>query len=207
MFDLRHLHFNLFYNCILAPGEVKCKRRLSCRNRYVTCLFPFPGKLSGGEIDKSAHYIYNTYGMKKKKEIKEKVALSPHNKVVHAFLCASNNAKSLFRKINDTEKATEYLGILIRYLASGAKHLSGKELADTVTKALERRGDVMATIAEQWVKEGEEIGEKRGEKKGEEKNSWEVAKRALKKGFSVETIMELTGLPTDKINSLKEKMA
>ncbi|MCP4216848.1 MAG: hypothetical protein GY765_19510 [bacterium] len=53
----------------------------------------------------------------------------------------------------------------------------------------------MATIAEQWKEEG----------KREEK--WALVKNCLKEGLSVKTIMKVTGLPIDKINSLKEKMA
>ncbi|MCP4216857.1 MAG: Rpn family recombination-promoting nuclease/putative transposase [bacterium] len=97
--------------------------------------------------------------------------------------------------LKDKRKGTEYIGLLLRYVASGAKHLSKEDLDEVVTKALAQGGEVMATIAEQWIEEGRE------------ENSWEVVKNCLKEGLSAKTIMRVTGMPLDKINSMKEKMA
>ena len=58
----------------------------------------------------------------------------------------------------------------------------------------------------EWISEGEkrgeERGEKRGEKRGEEKGKISIAQSMKKKGFDINIIMELTGLPRDKIVSL-----
>ena len=58
----------------------------------------------------------------------------------------------------------------------------------------------------EWISEGEkrgeERGEKRGEKRGEEKGKISRAQSMKKKGFDINIIMELTGLPKDKIVSL-----
>ena len=49
---------------------------------------------------------------------------------------------------------------------------------------------------------GEERGEKRGEKRGVELEKRETAKRMKDKGFSVEDIMEITGLSDEEIEKL-----
>ena len=50
----------------------------------------------------------------------------------------------------------------------------------------------------EWISEGE----KRGEERGEEKGKINIAQSMKKKGFDINIIMELTGLPKDKIVSL-----
>ena len=50
----------------------------------------------------------------------------------------------------------------------------------------------------EWISEGE----KRGEERGEEKGKISIAQSMKKKGFDINIIMELTGLPKDKIVSL-----
>ena len=50
----------------------------------------------------------------------------------------------------------------------------------------------------EWISEGE----KRGEERGEEKGKISIAQSMKKKGFDINIIMELTGLPRDKIASL-----
>lgn len=63
---------------------------------------------------------------------------------------------------------------------------------------------------DEGIKIGEEIGEKRGveigievgEKRGEKKGKIETAKNMLKKGFEIDTIVELTGLKRKDIEKL-----
>ncbi|MCP4219080.1 MAG: Rpn family recombination-promoting nuclease/putative transposase, partial [bacterium] len=101
----------------------------------------------------------------------------------------------LSEQLRDKSKNIEYLGLLVRYIANAAKHLTREQLSDTVKKSLKYEGEVMATIEEQWKQEIEE------------KNHWEIVKNSLKEGLSVKTIMKITGMPIDRINSMKEKMA
>ena len=59
----------------------------------------------------------------------------------------------------------------------------------------------MSTIAEKLFNEGRE----EGMEKGKEERSIEVALAALKKGYSVDDIAEITGLDKKAILELKEK--
>ena len=62
------------------------------------------------------------------------------------------------------------------------------------------------TLIADAERRGEERGEKRGEKRGEirgvELEKRETAKRMKDKGFSIEDIMEITGLSDEEIEKL-----
>ncbi|MGE5340947.1 MAG: hypothetical protein ACM3SY_05630, partial [Candidatus Omnitrophota bacterium] len=54
-------------------------------------------------------------------------------------------------------------------------------------------GEVMATIAEQWMKEGME------------KNKWEMVANLLREGLPVDLIARASGIPIEKIEEFKLK--
>ncbi|MGE5340324.1 MAG: hypothetical protein ACM3SY_02475 [Candidatus Omnitrophota bacterium] len=55
----------------------------------------------------------------------------------------------------------------------------------------------MATIAEQWLKEGME--------KGMEKKQWEMVANLLREGVPVDLIARASGIPIEKIEEFKLK--
>ena len=61
--------------------------------------------------------------------------------------------------------------------------------------------EYVATQERDIMDEGIRLGEEKGEKKGKR----EVAELMILKGFDLETIMELTGLPKKDIESLMKK--
>lgn len=70
---------------------------------------------------------------------------------------------------------------------------------DNLVKLLEETnidgGDIMLTLADRLRKEAKQ------------ETTWEIIKNALKKGLSLKTIEEITGIPAEQINLMKEKMA
>ncbi len=100
---------------------------------------------------------------------------------------------------------------LLKYLGKSARHLTKKELHETVTQTFEKGGDIMASIADEYIAEGKKIGEKQGEKigekRGEKREKWAVIKKSLRIGLPIATIEQITGIPAEKINSMKEKSA
>ena len=62
----------------------------------------------------------------------------------------------------------------------------------------------MQTIAQQLREEGIKIGEEKGIKIGELGKAKETAKRMLKKGFDLDTIVEITGLEPSQVENLRE---
>jgi predicted transposase/invertase (TIGR01784 family) len=109
----------------------------------------------------------------------------------------------LFGEISDKTKLTEYFEVMLKYLAVSAKNLKDEDLKDSVTKVLSEGGEIMATLAEQWMRQGEE----RGIQKGIQKNTMDIIKNSLKAGLPIPTIEEITGIPAEEINRLKQKLA
>lgn len=57
---------------------------------------------------------------------------------------------------------------------------------------------------EKGIEQGVKQGIKQGRQQGIEEGKLEVVKRMLAKGYDVDTIHELTGLPIEKIEKMKE---
>ena len=51
-----------------------------------------------------------------------------------------------------------------------------------------------------------ESGREEGREEGAKQNSFDIAQRMLEKGIDIETISELTGLTTEDVSSLKERL-
>jgi predicted transposase YdaD len=68
----------------------------------------------------------------------------------------------------------------------------------TAARQLEIRGEKIGK------KIGQKIGEKRGEKRGEQARNLAIAQNMLKKGYSVQSIQEITDLSKEAIEKLKE---
>jgi len=128
----------------------------------------------------------------------------------------------LFHELKDKEKGTEYLEVLLNYLTGSSRNLPGIELTETVTQFFEEGGDLMATIAEKWIKEGEKKGEKKGKKEGIKEGIKEGKKEGIKEGkkegikegklstaiellrsgIPIEIITKATGFPRNEIEKL-----
>jgi predicted transposase/invertase (TIGR01784 family) len=106
----------------------------------------------------------------------------------------------LFLKLKDKRKGTEYLEVLLGYLAGNAGSLPEDELNESVSQLFEEGGDSMATLAEKWKREGK----KEGKIEGNIEAKWDVVKIAMEEGLPLKTIERLTGLPLEEINRFKE---
>jgi predicted transposase/invertase (TIGR01784 family) len=77
-----------------------------------------------------------------------------------------------------------------------------------IMQAAPQYSDTIMTAARQLEirgeKRGEKIGEKRGEKIGEQARNLAIAQNMLKKGYSVQSIQEITGLSKEAIEKLQE---
>jgi len=110
----------------------------------------------------------------------------------------------LFLELSDKAKVSEYLEVLLRYLFNSPGDFNKDDIREQVTGILEEGGDTMQTIAQQLREEGIKIGEEKGIKIGELGKAKETAKRMLKKGFDLDTIVEITGLEPSQVERLRE---
>ncbi|KYD29208.1 hypothetical protein B4113_2362 [Geobacillus sp. B4113_201601] len=72
------------------------------------------------------------------------------------------------------------------------------------TKEAKKVMDLIVSYEQRGMKKGIEKGMEKGMEKGIEKGKMDVAKRMLEKGYDVPTICELTGLPVEAVEKLKE---
>ncbi len=68
----------------------------------------------------------------------------------------------LLRALEQSSSGLDYLVTLLRYLAQSTDRLDGEELRQAAIQALSGGGEMMTTIAEQWVQEGLQRGLQQG---------------------------------------------
>jgi predicted transposase/invertase (TIGR01784 family) len=116
----------------------------------------------------------------------------------------------LFLELEDKRKGTEYLEVILRYLASSTNDLKEGDLRESVTKTIIEGGDIMSTIADNWMKigidKGVEIGIDKGVKIGKNESTLNFAINSLKEGIPIKLISKITHLTEDELEQLKTKI-
>ena len=100
----------------------------------------------------------------------------------------------LFLELSDKNNISEYLEVLVNYLANSPGKLTEEELQEPVARIIEEGGADMQTIFEKWVE------------KGIDKGKWDVVMKMLREGFSIDTISKVTDFTAAQINEFIEKM-
>ncbi|MCC9000210.1 MAG: hypothetical protein LM522_12075, partial [Candidatus Contendobacter sp.] len=106
----------------------------------------------------------------------------------------------LLRELEQNSSGLDYVLTLLRYLAQGAStdRLDGEELRRVVTQALSSGGQLMMTIAEQWVQEGRKAGLQEGHQEGRQEGRQEALREALERlvaaGIPAEQARAMLGL-------------
>ena len=112
---------------------------------------------------------------------------------------------------------------LLHYLATSPWYVDGKlseekrdELSGLIIEHLPKDDgeELMRTIADTYIEEGIAIGknegiaigEARGEARGVEKRNIEIARRMLQENTDIKFIASVTGLSTDDILKMQNKM-
>jgi predicted transposase/invertase (TIGR01784 family) len=122
------------------------------------------------------------------------------------LLTAMALMKSAYRDDNETieqifkfwhEKGfTEDIENVIFFLTyiSGTKELEPEQLKKMLEKSKIEGGEIMATLAQRWLEQGEKIGL--------EKGKFETARELIKRGVDINIIAEATGIPREEIEKL-----
>jgi predicted transposase/invertase (TIGR01784 family) len=95
------------------------------------------------------------------------------------------------------ERGLDYIRTILYYITQSTDKIQPEELARMIHQNLSAGEKIMPTIAEQWIQQGIEQGMERGKIEAR----LEDARKMLDKGFSLQDVLEITGL-TRKI--LKE---
>ena len=77
-------------------------------------------------------------------------------------------------EILDSNTAVEYIRVFFKYLTKASEHLHSEDYRKALSILPEGGEDIMETLADQWIKEGESRGILIGEQRGEIKNAQEM---------------------------------
>ncbi len=80
-----------------------------------------------------------------------------------------------------------------------------RELNEFKQTAIWEENSAKYHAREQGLKEGRREGRKKGRKEGEKQQQIKIAKKLLKKGIDIEEVQEITGLSSEKLQSLLSK--
>jgi flagellar biosynthesis/type III secretory pathway protein FliH len=73
----------------------------------------------------------------------------------------------MFRELSEKQTAVEYLRTVLYYIGNAARHLQREEMVTIIQQTLaDEGGEVMETIAEQWIQQGVERGLQQGIRQG-----------------------------------------
>lgn len=121
--------------------------------------------------------------------------------------------QNLFEKlpdavIMDKEHGYFYISNLLWYIDGKLSEKKRDELSGLILEHLPKdEGEkLMRTIADTYIEEGISKGIAIGEARGEEKSILKVARRMLQENTDIKFISSVTGLSTDKILKLKNKL-
>jgi len=103
----------------------------------------------------------------------------------------------LLQELKDSRTTLQFLRATLRYLSSGSSYMSREELIDALKElSMDEGGDVMATLAQQWIEEGIEKG------------ATKLFVRLIARRFQVKpdsVYSMLVGLKTEEIEELGER--
>ncbi|MBE7471959.1 MAG: Rpn family recombination-promoting nuclease/putative transposase [Anaerolineales bacterium] len=78
----------------------------------------------------------------------------------------------------------EYINTILRYMVAGSDKLSEEQLRTIVLRVIEEGDELMPTIAEQWIEQGQAIGLEKGREEGREA-ALNILRRFLAQRFGV----------------------
>ena len=111
---------------------------------------------------------------------------------------------ALLSSLEDKKTKKEYLETFLRYLSATTKKEHIQVVKQELEKVVKKGDDVMTTIAEYWIQEGEKKGRLEGKREGKLEGKLEVAKKMIVRGMSNEDIVDITGLDLERIELLRK---
>jgi predicted transposase/invertase (TIGR01784 family) len=91
---------------------------------------------------------------------------------------------ALLRNLLDKRSGLEYLQTALRYVASGTDSIGKERLEEVVIEVLKNQGgDIMPTIAEQWIQEGMQQGIQQGIQQGMKEGIQQGIQQGMKEGI------------------------
>ncbi len=93
---------------------------------------------------------------------------------------------ALFRGLSDSRTALEYLETMLRYLSGATDQITSADLQETVEEVFpEGGGELMMTIAREWLEQGRQQGRLEGLQEGLQEGMQEGLKKGMLAGIKV----------------------
>ncbi|HEX2955521.1 MAG TPA: Rpn family recombination-promoting nuclease/putative transposase [Chitinispirillaceae bacterium] len=126
------------------------------------------------------------------KELSEKYIGSPKlfDKLSEIFIMISN--------LSSDSRKTKFVESVLRYLTATVEKEKKEFLKNEILKVLKKGDSIMATIAEEWVREGKIEGKIEGKE--------EDAQKMIEYGMTDEVIHHVTGLPMNRIVEIRNNL-
>jgi len=104
----------------------------------------------------------------------------------------------LLKGLSDQRSGLEYLETVLRYVGSGTDQIKREEMIREVKHIFEEPGgDIMATLAEQWIEEGKREGMQQGIQQGMLQEAREMVYEAVSSRFGLipeDIVREINGV-------------
>jgi predicted transposase/invertase (TIGR01784 family) len=101
----------------------------------------------------------------------------------------------IFRALSSKNTAMEYIEVMLRYMTASVDSKRSDDLKVEIEKALKGGGDIMPTIAEKWVEEGEK------------KKELEICRKLIEMKLDNAQIRNATGLSIKKIQEIRMSLS
>lgn len=108
------------------------------------------------------------------------------------------------------ERALRYIRTVLTYLISPPRKLAREVIKSEVKTVFpDQEGEIMLSLAEEWILEGEQRGERRGEQRGEQKEAAKLTLRLLHRRFGIleaNLDEQIRSLSTEQLENLSEAL-
>lgn len=145
-----------------------------------------------------------------KLEAEYKIAVKALTKARYAskdeILSIIVEAVELLMEIEQKDTVTYYISECIKYVLSIRDDISEVEIKNVVEKISIEGGELVMSVAERLIEQGLEQGLKQGLELGARKEKIKAAKTGIIKGYSMEIIMDMTGLTEEEIEEVRQEM-
>ena len=112
---------------------------------------------------------------------------------------------SLLNQLAEKQRGIEYLETLLRYAASGSDKLNPTDIEKAITVTFQEGGELMQTLAQQWIEEGKQEGKIEGRKEGIREGLIAAIELGLELKFGEEALQLMTEISTiDTIETLQK---
>ena len=157
----------------------------------------------------SFHYHLTDFSKMSDETIRGEIELRVTTAVLRAIFDPqlSNELPALLDlafQLREQQTGLEYIRTILYYLSEATERVSREELEQALLQQGKKGEAAMATIAQEYIREGYEKGIERGMERGQIDTARRIARQLLAY-HDVVTVSEMTGLRVEEVEKLREE--